>query len=98
MYLTGEYSPPCCPEYLKPENFARLHGGLVNRIDVHTASVQGFLEKNDVAISRFVLLDHMDWMAGHRLAMLEQEWQWIVRRCGPQSRLIWRSGGLRGGL
>jgi S-adenosylmethionine-diacylglycerol 3-amino-3-carboxypropyl transferase len=27
--------------------------------------------------------------------MLEQEWQWIVRRCRPGARLIWRSGGLR---
>ena len=70
-------------------------GGLVDRIDVHTESVQGFLEKNDVAVSRFVLLDHMDWMAGHHMPMLQQEWQWIVRRAAPATRLIWRSGGLR---
>ena len=70
VYMTGQYAPHCCPEYLKPENFERLKAGLVDRIEVHTDSVQGFLEKNDVAISRFVLLDHMDWLAGRRLPLL----------------------------
>lgn len=95
VYMTGRYAPHCCPEYLKAENFERLKAGLADRIEVHTDSVQGFLEKNDVAVSRFVLLDHMDWLDGCRLPLLEQEWQWIVRRSRPRTRLIWRSGGLR---
>jgi len=95
VYMTGRYVPHCCPEYLKPENFERLKAGLADRIEVHTDSVQGFLEKNDVDISRFVLLDHMDWLDGHPLSLLEQEWQWIVRRARPRARLIWRSGGFR---
>ncbi len=95
VYLTGRYAPHCCPEYLKPDNFQRLKAGLANRVEAHTDSVQGFLEKNDAAFSRFVLLDHMDWLTGRRLPLLEQEWQWIVRRARPGTRLIWRSGGLR---
>jgi S-adenosylmethionine-diacylglycerol 3-amino-3-carboxypropyl transferase len=95
VYLTGRYTPECCPEYLKPKNFQRLKDGLADRIEVHTDSVHGFLEKTDASISRFVLLDHMDWLSGHRVDLLRDEWQWIVRRAGPEARLIWRSGGLR---
>ena len=62
---------------------------------MHTDSVQGFLEKNERAFSRFVLLDHMDWLADGLLPALEQEWQWIVRRAAAGTRIIWRSGGLR---
>lgn len=95
VYMSGRYAPHCCPEYLKPENFERLKTGLADRVEVHTDSVEGFLEKNEVAVSRFVLLDHMDWLDGHPLPLLEREWQWIVRRAAPHTRLIWRSGGLR---
>ena len=95
VYLTGQYSRDCCPEYLKPQNFSRLKEGLAERISVHTDSVQGFLEKHDTPISRFVLLDHMDWLAGKYSPLLEAEWQAILERATPGARLIWRSGGLQ---
>lgn len=95
VYMTGRYTPTCCPEYLKPENFHALKAGLVDRISIHTDTVEGFLAKNDVAISRFVLLDHMDWLWDKHFPVLESEWQWIVRRATPGTRLIWRSGALR---
>jgi S-adenosylmethionine-diacylglycerol 3-amino-3-carboxypropyl transferase len=95
VYMTGQYTPQCCPEYLKPENFQKLKDGLGERVEVYTDTVQGHLEKYDRPISRFVLLDHMDWLSGAHLAALEQEWQWIVRRAAPGTRLIWRSAGLR---
>ena len=95
VYITGKYTPECCPEYLKPENFERLKAGLADNVHVHTASVQGFLESSDVPISRFVLLDHMDWLSTHRFPLLEAEWQAILRRATPDARILWRSGGLR---
>ncbi len=95
VYMTGQYSRECCPEYLKEDNFAKLKGGLVDRISTHTDSVQGFLERHDVAISRFVLLDHMDWLSDHLFPLLEAEWQAIVNRATPDARIIWRSGGTR---
>jgi S-adenosylmethionine-diacylglycerol 3-amino-3-carboxypropyl transferase len=95
VYLTGSYTPECCPEYLKPQNFLRLKDGLVDRISVHTDSVQGFLEKHPGTISRFVLLDHMDWLSTERIDLLSQEWQAIVDRAAPGARVLWRSGGLR---
>lgn len=95
VYITGRYTPSCCPEYLKPENFTRLKEGLVDRVQIHTGSVQGFLEGHPGPISRFVLLDHMDWLASHKFSWLEAEWQAILRRATPQAVLLWRSGGLR---
>ncbi|WP_297036426.1 DUF3419 family protein, partial [Thermogutta sp.] len=75
VYITGSYTRECCPEYLKEENFYKLKGGLVDRITTHTNTVEGFLVENDVAISKYVLLDHMDWLAGRFFPLLEAEWQ-----------------------
>ena len=95
VYMNGSYSRECCPEYLKPDNFQALKGGLVDRISTHTDSVQGFLEKYDGKISRYILLDHMDWLSDQFFSLLESEWQAIVDRAAPDARIIWRSGGLR---
>lgn len=94
VYLTGRYSRTCCPEYLRAENFLRLKAGLADRVSVHTCSVQQFLEKHDGTISRFVLLDHMDWLSTTGASLLQQEWQAIVDRASPGARVIWRSGSL----
>ena len=95
VYMNGSYSRDCCPEYLKPDNFEALKSGLVDRITTHTDSVQGFLEKYDGQISRYILLDHMDWLSDQFFPLLESEWQAIVDRAAPGARIIWRSGGLR---
>jgi S-adenosylmethionine-diacylglycerol 3-amino-3-carboxypropyl transferase len=95
VYLTGQYTPDCCPEYLKRENFEALRAGLVDRISTHTASVQSFLDRHSGTISRLALLDHMDWLSDHFFPLLEAEWQGIVDRARPGAKLIWRSGGLR---
>jgi S-adenosylmethionine-diacylglycerol 3-amino-3-carboxypropyl transferase len=95
VYVRGAYTPSCCPEYLKPENFARLKAGLANRISIHTCSLTHFLETHDVPISRVILLDHMDWLSTFDYPALQQEWQAIVRRAVPNTRILWRSGGLR---
>ncbi len=95
VYLTGQYTPQCCPEYLKPENFLRLKNGLVDRVTAHTNTVQGFLESSNVRISRFVLLDHMDWLSNKLFWALEGEWQAILNNATDDARFLWRSGGLR---
>ncbi len=95
VYMNGEYTKECCPEYLKEENFERFRGGLIDRLSTHTDSVQGFLEKHDGHISRYVLLDHMDWLSDQFFPLLESEWQAVIDRAAPETRLIWRSGGLR---
>lgn len=95
VYINGEYSPDCCPEYLKAENFECLKAGLADNVSLHTNTVQGFLEGYRGTISRYVLLDHMDWLSGKFFPLLEAEWQAIVDHAAPATRIIWRSGGLK---
>jgi|694.fasta_scaffold00216_34 S-adenosylmethionine-diacylglycerol 3-amino-3-carboxypropyl transferase len=95
VYITGSYTPQCCPEYLKPESYQKLRGGDWQKVAIHTNSVQGFLDQHDGKLSRFVLLDHMDWLSDHFFPLLESEWQSIVDHAAPGCRILWRSGGLR---
>ena len=94
VYMTGQYTPHCCPEYVKAENFETLKK-VVDRISTHTMTILDFLRQNDVAISRYVLLDHMDWLSSFSLEILRDEWQALVDRATPDCRFLWRSGGLR---
>ena len=97
VYLTGEYTPDACPEYLKPENFARLKEGVADHVTSHTNTVQGFLEKSQHQISRFILLDHMDWLSKDPTKkILTAEWQAIMDKAAPNARVLWRSAGLDG--
>lgn len=91
VYITGRYRRDCCPEYLKRENFEKLKGGLVDRIAPHTMTVTEFLRGNDTPISRFVLLDHMDWMSSYHPAALVEEWELIRERAAPRARILMRS-------
>mgnify|MGYP000172403484 CR=1 FL=1 len=88
LYVRGHYTPESCPEYLKPGNFARLAGGLADRVEVHTTTVADFLHGHDGNISKFVLLDHLDWM--HEPALAE-EWEAILTRARRGARVIFRS-------
>ncbi len=94
VYLTGRYTTDCCPEYLKPEPFAKLKAGLVDRIQPHTTTLLDFLTRHPGRISRFVLLDHMDWLSTHHRPALAKQWQALVDRATPDARLLWRSGGM----
>ena len=99
VYLTGEYTPDCCPEYLKPENYARLQGepgkpGLATRIHTHTTTILDHLKSVDYNYSHFVLLDHMDWMAEHMQDVLAEQWQEIVDRSDDGARILWRSAAV----
>ncbi len=99
LYATGSYTPSCCPEYLERENFEKLKAGLVDKISTHTNTVEGFLRENGgenaPKISRFVLLDHMDWLSHHLYDALVSEWDAILKRADDSTRILWRSGGLR---
>ncbi len=91
LYLRGRYSADCCPEYLRPENFAALKGGLAERIALHTCTVTEFLHGTRERISRFVLLDHMDWMSSYYPDALVEEWEAICEHATPDARVIFRS-------
>jgi S-adenosylmethionine-diacylglycerol 3-amino-3-carboxypropyl transferase len=88
VYILGSFSPTCCPEYLKPAGFARLKAGLLDRLTIHTARVTDHLRRTESGISRFALLDHMDWLGPRDLA---EEWQLIIDRAAPGARVLCRS-------
>jgi S-adenosylmethionine-diacylglycerol 3-amino-3-carboxypropyl transferase len=91
VYVRGCYTETCCPEYLKRENFAALKAGLADRIRLHTCTVTEFLKASEERISKFVLLDHMDWMSSYYPNALAEEWSFILRRAAPEARIIFRS-------
>ena len=91
VYLRGSYTRECCPEYLKEANFLALQGGLVDRVHLHTTTVTEALRGLDAPISRYVLLDHMDWMGSRLPEALNEEWTWLFERAAPGARAIFRS-------
>lgn len=91
VYINGRYTEGCCPEYLKRDNFAALKAGLADRIVPHTCTVTEFLHATDEHISKFVLLDHMDWMSSYYPEALAEEWTAILDRATPDARIIFRS-------
>ena len=95
VYATGKYTKECCPEYLSREGFDVLKAGAVDRVSSYTDTCEGFLRKNpDLKISRFVLLDHMDWLSDKLFDALVNEWDAILKTATPHARVLWRSGGL----
>ncbi|MBO5438185.1 MAG: BtaA family protein [Thermoguttaceae bacterium] len=95
VYMTGHYTKTCCPEYLTEENFLKLKNGMADNVTTYTASVEQFLLEHDVEISRFILLDHMDWLANNMFERLVGEWEAILKRAAADTRILWRSGGFR---
>ena len=91
VYIHGHYSADCCPEYLKRDNFSALKAGLADRIVPHTSTLTEFLQQSDERLSRFVLLDHMDWMSSYYPDALAQEWDEILAHATPGARVIFRS-------
>ncbi len=95
VYLRGHYTQKCCPEYLTRPGFEALKGGLADRVVPHTCTVTEFLAATRERISRFVLLDHMDWMSSYHPDALREEWQHILERATPGARALFRSAHAR---
>lgn len=93
LYFGGFYTPERCPEYLKPENFERYRTGLLDRVSMHSTSILDFLTSGRFRVSKFVLLDHMDWMSANKRDVLALEWQSILNSSTDDAQYIWRSAG-----
>jgi len=91
VYVNGRYTPECCPEYLKPENFSALKQGRAECIQLHTATVAELLASTEQRFSKYVLLDHMDWMSSYAPQALSEEWALILERARADARIIFRS-------
>ena len=90
VYIRGEYTPNCCPDYLKAENYALLQAN-IKRVHVYNSTVTGFLQAHPDNYTHFVLLDHQDWLAAHDVAALEEEWMQIIHNSAENAKLIMRS-------
>lgn len=90
VYLTGSYARNCCPNYLRGEHFETLRNR-TGRLRVHTASLNNHLADGSGKYSHFVLLDHMDWMAGRRPEKLRELWLRILKRARPGAKVLFRS-------
>jgi S-adenosylmethionine-diacylglycerol 3-amino-3-carboxypropyl transferase len=86
--VLGAYTPQCCPEYLTPEGFSRLKSGLIDRLTIDTASVTEYLQQTRPGISKFALLDHLDWMESREII---EEWEAILAKARPGATVIFRS-------
>ena len=94
VYLLGEYSEDCCPNYLNKVHFETLRDR-VGRIKTHTSTLSQFLQDHPGKYTHFVLLDHQDWMAAHDLPALREEWQLILQNSAPNARILMRSAAIQ---
>lgn len=94
LYLFGNYSSTCCPDYLKEDSFLTLNKN-VDRIQTHTTSLLGFLKTNNQVIHKVSLLDHMDWLYAKHADVLREQWQALLNQSTDGTRIIWRSASLK---
>jgi S-adenosylmethionine-diacylglycerol 3-amino-3-carboxypropyl transferase len=90
VYLTGQYSSECCPNYLLENNFQMLQKR-IGRIKLQTSSLLQALQKSNHNYSHFVLLDHQDWMANTQPHLLAKEWKQILEHAKSGARILFRS-------
>jgi S-adenosylmethionine-diacylglycerol 3-amino-3-carboxypropyl transferase len=53
--------------------------------------VAELLTESDRRYSKYVLLDHMDWMSSYHPDALAEEWALILKRARDDARIIFRS-------
>lgn len=90
VYITGKYTPDCCPNYLKEANF-KTYQERVDRIHTHNTTVANFLKENPGKYSHYILLDHQDWLAAHNIDALNEEWELILENSKPGTKILMRS-------
>ncbi len=90
LYFFGQYSPDCCPNYLRQQHFEPLRERC-GRIRAYTGSFSSFLRDNPGSYTHFVLLDHQDWLAAHLRPALDEEWQLIFDNAAPGAQVLLRS-------
>lgn len=90
LYMSGEYTLDCCPNYLKLENFDTIKSHH-NRIHTYTTYISEFLKANPKPYSHYVLLDHQDWLAANNIPALEEEWRLILKNSRSGTKILLRS-------
>ena len=90
VYLTGHYTPNCCPNYLREDYFQILQKR-IPRIKTQTSSLLEALQKSNETYSHYVLLDHQDWMTFTQPNQLAKQWKQILNHAQSDARILFRS-------
>ncbi|NIV10624.1 MAG: DUF3419 family protein, partial [Aliifodinibius sp.] len=90
VYLTGHYTPNCCPNYLRKDYFQILRKR-IHRIKTQTSSLLETLQKSNETYSHYVLLDHQDWMTFTQPDQLAKQWRQILNHAQSDARILFRS-------
>lgn len=78
------------PEYLKEENYEKLKAN-ADRLNTVIGSATDKIKNSEPeTFNRFVFLDAQDWMNAEQMTEL---WSAIAEKCGPGSRIIFRTAG-----
>lgn len=93
VYLTGSYTPTCCPNYLRKEYFSLLQEH-VHTVATYNLTLSEFLRRHPGKYTHFVLLDHQDWLAGHDPHSLQEEWRLLLANSRPGTKILLRSAGV----
>jgi S-adenosylmethionine-diacylglycerol 3-amino-3-carboxypropyl transferase len=93
VYFTGSYTPGCCPNYLREENFDHIKAN-ISRVKTYTCTITDFLKQQPGNYSHFILLDHQDWLAWHQPQTLAEEWDNIFQNSSPGAKILMRSAGI----
>ena len=91
-YLLGKWTKDCCPRYLKPEFFP-LAKERAHRVRIITAMLSEGIQSDEARknYTRFVLLDHQDWLTEEQIV---GSWRALCKVGDPNGALVgWRSFG-----
>lgn len=93
VYMKGNYSESCSPNYLKDSNFDDLREQS-KKVNQYQGTLTQFLRDNPGEYTHFILLDHQDWLAWNHPEALEEEWNLILQNAAPGAQILMRSAGL----
>lgn len=90
VYLEGAFQPEFYPDYLKEKNFETLKEQL-KTITSYTKDIYSHLNDTDKSYSHILLLDHMDWLAGHNKDILNKQWELILKKTDNNAKILFRT-------
>ncbi len=90
VYLEGNFTKECCPDYLKEENFKLLQSN-IDKLHISTGGIHRFLETSTENFSHVVLLDYMDWLIGNDEQQLERDWERVLNQTVTGSKIFFRT-------
>lgn len=88
----GYFTATSCPAYLKEENYHAM-AVAAESISIHTGTLENYLSTSSDRFNKYVLLDHMDWLAASGSGELSREWAGIMRTAYPEAQVIFRTAG-----